>query len=145
MNNFNKVNIRSTHPNLYRSLMTFAVINIGLGLNFLFANPTFNPYGIDKMIVGWVFLALGLAKLIFLNFSRNLKIVRFLLTCEVIFMLFWGVGSSITFFQGKTSLQLFVLYTGLSVLELFLLIEPAINPISELKETNEAKPLENNE
>lgn len=137
MNDFNKVNIRLTHPNLYRSLMAFAFINIGLGLNFLLTNPTFNPYGVDKMIVGWIFITLGMLKVIFLNFSRNLRIVRLVITCEIIFMMFWGVGTSITFFQGKTSLQLFVLYVGLSVLETFLLIEPAINPVSKIKEKDE--------
>lgn len=137
MSKYNENKINLTHPNLYRGIMTFAFINIGLGLNFWLTNPTFNPYGVDKMLVGTVFMALGIAKLIFLNFKRNLKAVRFTMTAEVAFMLFWGIGTTITFFQGKTSLQLFVLYVGLAVNELFLLLEPAVNPITLIKERDE--------
>lgn len=133
MQDFDKVNIRLTHPNLYFSLVVFALINIGLGLNFLFANPTFNPYQIDKTVIGCIFLALGLLKVIFLQFSRNLKILRLVMAGEVVFMLFWGIGTTITFFRGQTSLQLFVLYAGLAALESFLLLEPIVNPVSEVK------------
>lgn len=131
MQDFNKANIRLTHPNLYYSLLVFAAINIGLGLNFIFANPTFNPYQIDKAVIGSVFLALGLLKVTFLQLFRNLKILRLVMTAEVIFMMFWGVGTTITFFRGQTSLQLFVLYAGLSALEVFLLAEPIVNPVSQ--------------
>lgn len=134
MSKYNENKINLTHPNLYRGIMTFAIINIALALNFFFTNPTFNPYGINKAIVGTVFLVLGVSKIIFLNFKRNLKTVRFLMTAEIIFMLFWGIGSTITFFQGKTSLQLFVLYVGMAVNEVFLLLEPAVNPITKIKE-----------
>lgn len=133
MQDFNKVNIRSTHPNLYYSLVVFAVINIGLGVNFLLTNPTFNPYQIDKAIIGGIFLALGLLKIIFLRLFRNLKILRLVMASEVFFMLFWGIGTTITFFRGQTSLQLFVLYAGLAALEAILLLEPVVNPMSEIK------------
>lgn len=127
---FNKVNIRLTHPNLYYSLLVFAFINIGLGLNFIFANPTFNPYQIDKTVIGSIFLTLGLLKITFLQLFRHLRILRVVMTAEVIFMVFWGIGTTITFFQGRTSLQLFALYAGLSALEVFLLLEPIANPVS---------------
>lgn len=132
-NGYNENKISLSHPNLYRGIMTFAFINIGLGLNFLFTNPTFNPYQIDKLLIGSIFLTLGVSKVTFLNVSRNLKVVRFVMALEVMFMLFWGIGTSITFFQGRTSLQLFVLYAGLAMLELFLLQEPAVNPVTEIK------------
>lgn len=133
MQDFNKVNIRLTHPNLYNSLLVFAFINIGLGLNFIFSNPTFNPYMIPKEIIGSIFLALGVSKLIFLQAFRNLRMLRLAMAAEVMFMAFWGIGTSITFFQGRTSLQLFVLYAGLSVLEVFLLVEPIANPVSVVR------------
>lgn len=128
------VNIRLSHPNLYRGITTFAVINVALALNFFYANPTFNPFEIDKNIVGVVFLTLGIGKLIFLNLHRSLRVVRGLMAVEIAFMVFWGVGSSITFFTGQTSLQLFVLYLGMAVNELFLLLEPPANPVAGHKE-----------
>lgn len=133
----NKKSLRLSHPNLYRTIMVFAFISIGLGLNFIFTNPTFNPYNIPKEITGTIFLILGIGKLIFLIAVFNLKMVRVVMSLEIAFMIFWGIGTSITFFQGKTSLQLFVLYVGLSLLELFLLIEPSVNPVSQVKEKNE--------
>lgn len=139
MDDFNKSNIRLSHPNLYRSIMTFALMDIGLGMNFLLTNPTFNAYGLDKVVPGVIFFTLGFSKVVFLNFSRNLKIVRILMTAEIIFMIIWGVGTSITFFQGRTSLQLFVLYVGFAVLETFLLIEPIVNPLSEVKKNGSTK------
>lgn len=128
-----RVNVQLSHPNLYRSIMVFALTYVGLGLNFIFTNPTFNPYGIPKEITGSIFLFLGLAKIIFLNLIHNLKIVRALMSLQIVFIVFWGTGTSITFFQGKTSLQLFVLYAGLGFLEYFQLQEPYWNPLTGTK------------
>lgn len=131
MRGYNEVNINQTHPNMFRSVLTFGLINCALGLNFIFTKPTFNPYEIDKGIIGAIFLALGISKIIFLLLYRNLKAVRFVMFLEIVFMIFWGIGTSITFFQGKTSLQLFVLYAGLAAIETFLLLEPAVNPVTK--------------
>lgn len=128
-----RYNLRYSHPNLFKSIITFACINIGLGLNFLLTNPTFNPYGIDKTIIGMIFLGLGLGKIVSLLVVYNMKAIRILMALEVAFMVFWGIGSSITFFQGRTSLQLFVLYIGIAVSETFLLLEPVVNPMTETK------------
>lgn len=89
------------------------------------------PYGVDKAVIGTIFLLIGLVKLVFLNYFRNLKLVRVALAANIGFMLLWGVGTSFTFFQGRTSLQLFVLYMGLAVLELWLLQESPVNPMTE--------------
>lgn len=124
------MNIRRSHPNLFRGIVTFACINIGLGLNFLLTNPTFNPYNIDKLVVGTIFLALGIGKIVFLLVVYNMNAVRVLMALEIGFAVFWGVGSSITFFQGRTSLQLFVLYIGMAINETFLLLEPIVNPMT---------------
>lgn len=88
---------------------------------------------IPKEIIGSIFLALGVSKLIFLQAFRNLRMLRLAMAAEVMFMAFWGIGTSITFFRGQTSLQLFVLYAGLSSLEVFLLLEPIVNPVSAVK------------
>lgn len=133
----NEKNMRLSHPNLFRSITVMAFISIGLGLNFIFTNPTFNPYNIPKELTGTIFLVLGIARLIFLIVNHNLRMLRMVMSTGIAWNVFWGVGTSITFFQGKTSLQLFVLYMGLSFLELFLLVEPSINPYSQLSESKE--------
>lgn len=133
MNDFDNINLRLSHPTLYRGIMTFAFINVALAFNFFFSNPTFNPYEIDKAIVGTIFLGLGVSKIIFLNVCRSLKIIRLLMALEIMFMLFWGLGNTITYLQGKTSLQLFVLYVGMATSETWLLLEPFVNPLTKTK------------
>lgn len=124
------INLRLTHPTLYRSVIVFAFISMGLGLNFWFTKPTFNPYGVDYRITGSVFLTLGVSKIVFLVWFRNLRLIRFNMACCAGFMMFWGIGTSVTYFTGHTSLQLFVLYSGLTLLQLFLLLEPYVNPLT---------------
>lgn len=131
MKDYNDVNIRFSHPNLYRLLVTFSIIHIGLGLNFLLAKPAFNPYGINVYIIGVIFLSLGLSKLFFLMFRRNLRVVRIVMALSIGFTLFWGFGTIFSFLRGQTSLQMFVLYVGLAVIEMSLLLEPLVNPITE--------------
>jgi hypothetical protein len=131
---YNSINLRLSHPNLYRSIMTFAMLSIALGLNFLLTKPTFNPYNIPYWIIGVIFVSLGSLKIVFLNAWRNLRLIRYVMAGEVAFMIFWGTGTSITFFQGKTSLQLFILYVGMAVFEVFLMIEPFFNPMTAQKD-----------
>jgi hypothetical protein len=135
-NDYNAINLRLSHPTLYRAIMTFAILSILLGINFLLAKPTFNPYGIDYMIIGVIFIILGMGKVIFLNLHRSVRAVRILMSGEIGFMVFWAIGTTITFFQGKTSLQLFILYVGLTVFEAFLLFEPFSNPITATRDTS---------
>lgn len=130
----NKKNMRFSHPNLFRGILSMALISISLGFNFIFTNPTFNPYHIPKALTGSIFLTLGISRLIFLIIIPHLKILRGVMSIGIAWKVFWGIGTSITFFQGLTSLQLFVLYMGLSFLELFFLIEPSVNPYSQRKE-----------
>lgn len=125
--------IRYSHPNLYKGILTFAVINIALGFNFWFANPTFNPYNIDKTIIGTIFFVLGFGETVFLILPLRIKMIRLLMALNIGFILFWGIGTSITAFQGITSFQLFILYTGLAALQLWQLLEPVINPMTETK------------
>lgn len=122
------VNLHKTHPSLFRSAITFALISVSLGLNFIFTKPTFLPYNIPKEAIGAAFLALGMTKLISLLFIRNLKFIRLNMAASVALMQFWGIGTSLTFFTGQTSLQLFCLYAGISVLQVIWCLEPFINP-----------------
>lgn len=130
------VSIRKTHPNLYLSLMIVAIMSIGLSLNFYFYTPTFNPYGINKEVVGAIFLILGFSQLIFLNLYHNLKLVRLVLAISISFMLFWGVSNTQQAFAGKASFQLPVLYIGLALIQLPLLVEPSTNPMTSSKKNN---------
>lgn len=122
------VNLRLTHPTLYRSAITFAFTSIGLGLNFLLTKPTFNPYGIDKAITGSIFLVLGIFKLVCVLYLKRLKFIRASMAACAGWMMLWGIGTSITFFDGRTSLQLFVLYAGLTVMQVIWCLEPFLNP-----------------
>lgn len=122
------VNLRLTHPTLYRSAITFSLISVGLGLNFILTKPTFNPYGIPKEITGAIFLALGSFKLVSVIFLKNLRFIRASMAACAGWMMLWGLGTSITFFTGQTSLQLFTLYTGITALQVFWCLEPFLNP-----------------
>lgn len=125
-----RVNLRLTNPTLYRHGLAFALVSVSLGLNFIFTKPTFNPYQIDKHLIGSIFLGLGIATLVCIMIVRNLKLIRLTMALGVAYMMFWGIGTSITFFTGKTSLQLFVLYMYIAVVQLCLLLEPFVNPLT---------------
>lgn len=144
----NAVNIRRSHPNLYRSVVVFAGIYTALGVNFIFSAlgltfvfpdlginfrftpPAFNPYQIPYWIVGAMFLSLGLSKIVFLRIVRDVSWLRRIMAAEVTLSLWWGIGASFTFFDGRTSLQLPILYAGLAFLEVFQIMEPATNPMT---------------
>jgi hypothetical protein len=134
----NRVFLRNTNPNLYRSLMTFALIFVFLGVNFLLGPPpTFQQYGISRYVIGTGFLTLGLTKLVFLNLRRNLRAVRILLIFGIAYPLFWGIGTTETAFAGTSSFQLFILYCGLAALQIPLLLEPFFNPVTANGEKEE--------
>lgn len=125
-----KVNLRLTHPTLFWMAVSFALGSIGFGMNFLLTEPTFNPYGISYNIIGAIFIFLGSAKLTALLVIKSLKSIRITMASCSVFMMFWGFGTSITFFQGKTSLQLFVAFLLLATLQWLLLLEPFVNPLT---------------
>lgn len=129
----NTVDIRKSHPNLYWSILMFGFIYAALGINFIFTTPTFQPYPIPYPIVGAVFLTLGMLKIILLNFIHNLDWLRKVMGVEIGVALWWSIGGTATFIQGKTSLQLPILYVGLCFLEVFLLREPFVNPATSEK------------
>lgn len=135
------VNLRVTNPALFRGALTIAIIFICLGLNFLLPfipPPTFKQYGISPDFLGAGFLILGVAQIVALTLYRDLYIVRSLIVAGIVYCLFWGVGTTETFFQGTASLQLFVLYMGLAVIQVPLLLSPYFNPVEgELEEKDE--------
>lgn len=126
-----RVNIRLTHPGLYHSIMTLGVMGVALAANFWGSNPTFNPYGISKNIIGLIFFLLGISQLIFLNIFRDLRMVRIVLAASVSFMLFWGFSNTAQGIAGAASFQLPILYLTLAILQIPLLIEAPVNPMTE--------------
>jgi len=128
-----KVYIRKTHPGLYHSLMTLSVASVALGFNFWFSNPAFNPYNIPKDLVGVVFALLGVSQIVFLNLRRDLRKVRVVLATSLSWMFFWGVSNSQQSFAGDASFQLPILYVALSILQIPLLIEAPVNPMTKKK------------
>jgi hypothetical protein len=125
------LNLRRTHPNLYVAYTVYACISIGLGLNFLFLNPTFDPLDIPKQVPGVVFLALGLTKLVCLNFVRRHGPLRLTMATAITIMFFWSGALIFDFFRlAQTSLQLPITFLGLAATGMPLLAEPPINPVT---------------
>lgn len=128
-----KVEIRKSHPALYRTLMVLAFMGVALGFNFWFSKPTFNPYNVPKDVIGIIFFMLGLTQVVFLNIVRDLRMVRLNLSISVSWTFFWGISNAQQFFAGNASLQLPILYVTLSIFQIPLLMEAVVNPMTEKK------------
>lgn len=126
-----RVNLRLTHPGLYHLIITLSLMSVGLAVNFWTSNPTFNPYGIPKNMVGVVFFLLGASQLVFLNVLRDLRKVRLVLALSGFVMLVWGLANSAQSFAGKASFQLPILYLSLATIQLWLLVESPVNPMTK--------------
>lgn len=131
------IDIRKTHPTLYRLVMSIALIQIALGLNFLVGKdvlgltsfqPAFFVWDMPNELWAAFFLAIGLGKIVFLNFYRSLRLTRAIMAFAVAFLLFFAVGTMQPAFEGNGSLQLPILYGGIVALNVWLLLEPFINP-----------------
>lgn len=116
MRTLDRVNLRITYPGLYGSIMILSLMSVALAVNFWRSNPTFNPFGIPKDLIGGVFAMLGVSQIIFLNAFRHLRKVRYGLTASLSFMLMWGIGNTEQSFAGKASFQLPILYIALAAL-----------------------------
>lgn len=130
MERHDRVRIRSTHPGLYHSIMTLSIMSVALGINFWISNPTFNPYGIPKDLIGLIFFLLGASQLFFLNILRDLRKVRLGLAVSLGFILFWGVSNTQQSFAGNASWQLPILYITIAALHIPFLIESPVNPMT---------------
>lgn len=132
-----QINVRKTHPGLYRLVMATAIICIALGLNFLLSQdvlgllpfqPTFFVWDMPNWVWAVFFLTIGLSKIVFLNLYRSLWLTRVTMTIAVAYLLFFAMGTMQPAFEGKGSLQLPILYVGLAALLVYLILEPFINP-----------------
>lgn len=122
------IDIRKTHPNLYWLVMTLALVGLALGLNFIFLHPTFPIYGASNYLWGGIFLGIAFGKIISLNLYRRLRLVRGIMAFAVAYMMFLALGTMQPYLEGVGSLQLPILYAGMSALQIPLLLEPFINP-----------------
>jgi hypothetical protein len=130
------LNLKQTHPNLYRGFMAYGLLSVALGLNFLVLNPTFEPFGIPKDLCGVVFLALGLSQLVWLNVVRHTALLRLTMAATIGVMFFWAAINTAEFFRlGQTSLQLPIVFYGLAALGMPLLTEPSTNPLTSQEES----------
>lgn len=127
----NQVNIRLTHPLVYKLLTAFAVLFVLLAVNFWTSNPTFNPFDINKNWVGAVFLVLGGWQLFWLNAIHNLGMVRLGTSTVVGFAVAWGGGNLQQTFAGKASFQLpLVFFFAIAAVHWLILQEPVFNPLT---------------
>jgi len=125
------VNLQKSHPALFHSIMVLSLASCALTLSFWFSRPVFNPYGWDKRIIGTVFAVLGVSQLVFLNLVRDLRMVRLTLAASIGWMFFWGVSNSQQSFAGDASFQLPILYVAGAILQIPLLLEAPVNPMTE--------------
>jgi len=122
------INVRLTHPNLYYTIMVFAMVSLTLSLNFLILSPTFLIYNQPNWVWGLIFMGIAILKIVFLNFYRRLKVMRAAMAFSVGYSIFLAGGTAQPFIEGNGSLQLPILYAAIAALQYPLLLEPFINP-----------------
>lgn len=128
-----RVDLRKSHPLLFHLSMAIAVGSLVLALNFWFFAPAFDPYGVPKAAVGVVFAIIGTALLTFMTLYRDLRLVRFSQASSTLWMLFWGCINTKQFFDGNASLQLPLVFFTLAAMQIAMLIESPVNPMTEKK------------
>lgn len=109
--------------------LIFGAISFALGVNFLNATPAFNPYELSLDLIGAVFLALGIAKLA--TTIRWPKVLPYVLATDIAFMLFWALGSFISWRQGLTSWQLGAWIIGVCAIEFVVMIASPVRLVTE--------------
>lgn len=127
----NRVNIRRTHPVLYRTITADAICCLLLAANFWIFTPTFSPFDINKTWVAAAFFLLGLWLLFFLNVIRNLTMIRIGSGVLVVTLVAWGAGNMQQSLLGNASFQLPIVYFTLAAIHLLLFMEPPVNPATE--------------
>lgn len=115
--------MRDTHPTLWHFYLLYALLSMGLGLNFIFLTPAFMPLGIDKLVAGLAFCMCGLVKVGLLAGNAPNNLARLSMTVSVFLYGFWAAASTHDFFAlDQTSLQQPILYVGLAAVAVRLLL-----------------------
>jgi hypothetical protein len=95
--------------------------------------PTFEPYGWSNKWVGGIFFVVGATQIVFLNWWRDLRIIRLASATSMAWYLIWAGANTQQFFNGKASLQLPICLVGLAVVRFPLVVESPVNPMTERK------------
>lgn len=127
--------VRNTHRNYWVAVMTFAVLWLALGLNFLILDPTFLIYGAPNRIWAAIFFVFAVAQMLLLNL-RYLRYLRWQMTVTVGYLVLLAAGTSQPFLDGEGSLQLPIMYIGMSTLMVPWIAEPPSNPSTMTVESN---------
>lgn len=128
MINDGEINVRRTHPTLYRMLMAIALVGIGLSINFFFLKPTFPIWGVPNIIWGGIFLVVSINSIVSLNFYRRLEWVRATMGISTAYFAIMAVGTTAPSWKGDASFQLPLVYALVVAFQFFLLKEPFLNP-----------------
>lgn len=131
-----RVNLRKTHPGLYRGIMLFSLFCLATSLNYFFSKPTFNPYGIPKESIGLVYLSISLVLLVLMNIFRNLKLVRITMALSSGFLVFWGISNTQQAFAQKASFALPILLVYIALSLIRDLLEPPVNPMTRRRDSD---------
>lgn len=127
--NNGEINIRKTHPLVYRILMGIALGGLALAANFFFGPPpTFPIWGAPNYVWATLFLLSSLASIIALNFYRRLQLVRITIGISVVYLTFLVVGTGTPGWEGNGSFQLPIVYAIVVAIQAPMLFEPFINP-----------------
>lgn len=123
-----RVRLRSTHPTLYRSILTFALLSVGMAVSYWFGPaPTFNPYDINRDLVAGVFALYGIWQIVFLN-THYLFMVRIGMAFAGVLMGAWGWANTFQVFAGKASWTLPLVFGAIGAVHFIFLTEAPVNP-----------------
>lgn len=126
------VNIRLTHPALYRSIRNLALGCIALAINFWTSHPTFTPLSIPNVVTGTVFAVLGVTQLVYLCVVRDLRWVRRVFAAVIGVNLVWGLINTQQWINGRASLQLPIYILIVAAQARPWLVEAPVNPMTEV-------------
>lgn len=127
--NNGEINIRKTHPLVYRMLMFIALGGLALAANFFFGPPpTFPIWHAPNYVWATIFVVSSLASIITLNFYRRLRLVRLTIGISVVYLTFLTIGTGQPGWEGHGSFQLPIVYAIVAAIQFPLLFEPFINP-----------------
>jgi len=128
--NGGRVDLRKTHLNLWRMVLLLALGELLLGANFLWLQPTYPIFHAPNELWGVCFVVIALAQALALLISHSLPLVRGCMSVAVAYILIVAVGACEPWLDGVGSLQLAILYAGMAVIQLPLILEPFLNPMT---------------
>jgi hypothetical protein len=124
------VDLRKTHLNLWRMAFLLAVGELLLGANFLLLQPTYPIFHAPNELWGICFVVVAVSQMLALLVVHSLAFVRGCMSVAVAYTLIVAVGACEPWLDGVGSLQLAILYGGMAVIQIPLILEPFLNPMT---------------